>query len=260
MTSRNFLMILALLFLDLGINNRSLRAETAPNYSLPTDRPIVIELFTSQSCASCPPADKIFAQLANHENVIALGCHVSYWDKLVWKDTLSHDFCDVRQHGYASMTSARRIYTPQMIVNGGTAFIGSRFDEINKALNIAKKQNIEVIEIIPSENNSIQIVLPNLPKDPSGDYRLWLYGYKKQVTEKIGNGENSGLEMNYANAAVTYTNLGAWSGGAQTKVAPLISLEENDGLIILAQAEGYGRITAAGKLDFDKIKADLNKK
>lgn len=211
---------------------------------------IVVELFTSQSCSSCPPADKYFEEISAQENVIAMSCHVSYFNQGPWKDTLSHEFCDVRQHGYASLESPPRVYTPQILMNGLNPFIGSHKDKATAALARAKKQIVMPIEI-EQEESLIRFMLPSVDFPVSGDFRLWMFGYKKSHEQDISAGENSGKQIHYVNAAITYTNLGPWKGDAISSIAPKPT-DDVDGIIILAQAGGYGRIVAAGKLEFQK--------
>ncbi len=210
----------------------------------------VVELFTSQSCSSCPPADKYLEELSAQDNVITMSCHVSYFNQNEWKDTLSHEFCDVRQHGYASLETPPKVYTPQMLVNGLNPFVGSHIDKAATALSRAKNQVVMPIEIQKNES-LIRFMLPSVDFPVSGDFRIWMFGFKKSHTQDISAGENSGKQIHYVNAAITYTNLGGWKGDAISSIAPKPT-EDVDGIIILAQAGGYGRIVAAGKLEFSK--------
>lgn len=213
--------------------------------------PLVVELYTSQGCSSCPPADKILSIMSENNDIITLGCHVSYFNHLHWKDTLSQDFCDMRQHGYAGMNGTKRIYTPQMIVNGGAGFIGSHSDKVDAALKKAAAKPIQNINIEIKDQDLINFSLPNIEE---GDYHLWAFGYKKVHKQDIKNGENNGKSINYASAALSYTNLGKWKGTNITHKFPmpksLIASEDLDGIAIFAQKGGYGEIIAAGKLDF----------
>ncbi|MGH1456029.1 MAG: DUF1223 domain-containing protein [Alphaproteobacteria bacterium] len=208
--------------------------------------PVIVELFTSQGCSSCPPADKILAELAaSNKNIIALGCHVSYWNHLKWKDTLSQEFCDIRQHGIQGIRKERKIYTPQMVVNGKYVFIGSNTAKLSFALHSAQESPLLPITTT-EESNLITITLPQAK---TGDYRIWGFGYKDKVTTNIGNGENTGRVIDYTHPVITYSNLGPWNGTANT-----LSFErpegDIDGITIFAQSEGYGEIVAAGKLQF----------
>ncbi len=227
-------------FFILMHSRTSLAVESIP------ETPVVVELFTSQGCSSCPPADRIFSTLAEKDNVIALGFHVSYWNHLNWKDTFSNEFCDMRQHGYISLRGEKRVYTPQMIVNGTDQFVGSRANQVKAALNKAAKNPIQLINITVSDKNAIRFTLPNLKTDT---YRLWAFGYKNEVQQEIGRGENGGKKVSYAAPVISYTNLGSWNGAKAVHSFKKPS-EDIDGIAILAQRNGYGEILAAGKHAF----------
>lgn len=209
---------------------------------------VVVELFTSQSCSSCPPADSYLEKLSGEDNVIAMACHVSYFNRMNWQDTLSNEFCDIRQHGYASLEKPPRVYTPQMIMNGLNPFVGSRLEDGKTAFTRARGQRVEPIEIELDEK-TIRFMLPPVDFPINGDFRLWMFGFKTSHTQDISDGENAGKKIHYVNSAITYTNLGAWEGDAISRSAPRPD-GDIDGVIIFGQAGGYGRIVAAGKLDF----------
>jgi len=228
-------------------------ATTTGQYALANDNqdndaPIVVELFTSQGCPSCPPADKILQKLTKKDNIIALACHVSYWDKPQWKDRFAQEFCDIRQHGYISMDDQKRVYTPQMVINGKDKFIGSRADNVKYTLKKASESPLKIIEVETPEPDVIRIALPILPDD---NYHLWAFGYKKTQKQNIGNGENSGKTIYYANPVISYTNLGAWRGAGMVYNFRKPK-EPIDGIAILAQRLAYGEIVAAGKMSFSK--------
>ena len=135
-----------------------------------------------------------------------------------------------------------------MIMNGLNPFIGSRPEDITTAISAARNQDVRPIAITRNEK-MLRYELPEAGiKTPKG-FRLWMYGYKKSVKENITAGENNGLTIHYVNAAVTYNNLGHWEGEPITSAA-LVPLESVDGVVIFAQAGGYGRIVAAGKIEF----------
>ena len=105
-------------------------------------RPAVVELFTSQGCSSCPPADQLLAELAQRGDLIALGFHIDYWDGLGWKDPLSTSEGTARQRSYARLLSSGQIYTPQMIIEGTHEIVGSRREEVLAALHETRPQAI----------------------------------------------------------------------------------------------------------------------
>ncbi len=197
--------------------------------------PIVVELFTSMLCPACPPADQTLLDLSQKENIIVLGCHVSYMNNARFKDTLSQEFCDIRQHGYVGLTKERRIYTPLMIVNGEHLFIGSDNEKLETALKSTENAPVQTIQIEVKDGDIIQFILP---KTIYGSYRLWAFSYM-----------NTRETAKYINPATSYTNLGAWQGFSLTKSFKKPD-EPLDGIIILAQENGYEKIIAAGKLEF----------
>lgn len=245
--AKKYLFIL-LITLGLALTSVFHLAIAEQNYIAPDiGKPIVVELFTSQGCSSCPPADKILEILAQNKNVIALGCHVSYWDSDYSKDNFSQDFCDMRQHGYASLTPKPKIYTPQMIINGQEGFIGSRAYEVNTKIKSAQNHTIESITVNKNSDNNLIITLPNI--GTKGNYRIWAYGYKGSQGVNIPRGENAGRMISYTNPVLTYNNLGPWDGFGKNITLEIPSQEIN-GIAILAQDNGYGKIIAAGKVDF----------
>jgi hypothetical protein len=232
----------------LGLYAQSSYADTET--TLPqVDAPVIVELFTSQGCPACPPADKILAELSKDKNVIALGCHVTYMDRPQWKDTFSNQFCDIRQHGIQGLRKERRIYTPQMVVNGQYVFVGSNMAKLSFALDRAQQQSILPITRESTEDASApDIIKIKMPPAEQGDYRLWGFGYKNSVTTDIKSGSNSGQKIDYIAPVITYSNLGPWDGTQNT-----LSFERPDGnidgIVIFGQKDGYGKIVAAGKLE-----------
>ncbi len=196
---------------------------------------IVVELFTSSVCPACPPADRKLLELSQKENIITLGCHVSYMNSPPAFDKLSQEFCDIRQHGYVGLTEEKRIYTPQMIVNGKHLFIGSNDAKLESALKSAENESVQLIQM---EVKNDGVIYFSLPSTEYGSYRLWAFGYKNQGETSV-----------YARPAISYNNLGAWQGFATTQSfqKPDVPI---DGIIIIAQENGYEGIIAAGELKF----------
>ncbi len=239
-------MIFILLFVIVAaLGAQNLYARTT--VKVPTlSAPVVVELFTSQSCSSCPPADKVLSSLAENENIIALGCHVTYWNHLHWKDTASHPFCDKRQRSYSAQKGTSRVYTPQMVVNGTYEFVGSRKSLAEIALKRAATQPLKNITIKEDDKDMLEIALPDMAQ---GQYRIWMFGYKNELYQDIKKGENRGLEVTYTHPVQEYQAVGAWGGST---VAHTIKKPKGkiDGIAIIAQENDYGKIVAAGKITF----------
>ena len=227
----------------LGFWVTQLYAHFTPMQNHKLQGPVVVELFTSQSCSSCPPADRNLAALSDNPNIITLGFHVTYWNHLHWKDTLSHQFSTDRQRAYAAYTRGGRVYTPQMVVNGADEFVGSRKGDINRA--IANTHNIQPITLNKNNDNSLSADLPDLPP---GSYTLWLAGTQNEHTQAIPTGENRGRTVTYKNAVIDFTEQGSWNGKAGKRTFNIEANPDVDRYVLLVQQNGFGKITAAGQI------------
>lgn len=209
------------------------------------ENPIVIELYTSQSCSSCPPADRILSEISDKPGVITLGFHVTYWDHLQWKDSLSRKFATERQHDYSDKAGGRRVYTPQMIVNGTTQFVGSNKGDLAKAI----KDSRPVLPLsIARDRNYININLPNI-QNFKGSAHIWLYALQKNYTQTMPSGENKGKTVNYSSAVLYEESLGRWNGIQKITSTPVPKINNIDSLVVLVQQDAHGPIIAAGRLD-----------
>lgn len=183
--------------------------------ALPARAETVVELFTSQGCASCPAADRALEKLARDEDVIALSCHVTYWDRRGWKDTLGQEFCNARQYEYRAAFNGRNVYTPQMIVNGRYEGVGSNPLSVYSMMNRAKKDAVAVIS--PRvEDGRLEMSLPELfaalPREKM--IKILLIGFDDRRTESVNGGENSGKNITYVNVATSFEAVGLWDGTA----------------------------------------------
>ena len=212
----------------------------------PAHGPVVVELFTSQSCSSCPPADALLGELAkNNHNIIAFSCHVTYWDHLNWRDTLSRKFCTERQRAYAAHMGSRQVYTPQMVVNGTHGFVGSNRTDAQRYISSGA---VLPIKLALNKNDTISATLPALPQGASPQ-TLWLIRYHDAHTQAIKSGENRGKTITYTNSIEAMNAVGVWDGRAQTFQFPAPEGKApNPGYAVIAQPNGFGAISAAGRL------------
>jgi len=202
----------------------------------------VVELYTSQSCSSCPPADRLLNTVANDANIIALGFHVTYWDHLHWKDTLSREFATDRQRATARHRNTRRVYTPQMIVNGKDEFVGSSKTKLASAL--AKPHETTPINVqYNGKNASVEFTLPNIERST---YTLWIAGIQNSHTQSIPSGENRGRTVEYKNAVLDFKSGGSWNGSTDSRTINISPQAAIDRYVVYAQENGYGQILAAG--------------
>jgi len=227
----------------------------------PTEPLTVVELFTSQGCYSCPPADEYLGELAALPNVIALSCHVTYWNYLGWKDTFSRKFCDNRQRRYQSVLKGgyRGVYTPQMIINGRYGGVGSQRERIQGLFNADQRRQEPVQTIKLSANSKhIDAVLPELSTHQSSEQayfssppkrrHLFLLGTSGKHILPIKSGENSGKQLPYFHPVEYVENLGEWDGDARSLSIPLPKNSVIKDWIVIAQVLPLGEISAAGKL------------
>jgi hypothetical protein len=206
--------------------------------------PVVVELFTSQGCPSCPPADKLLHELAQRDDVIPLALHVDYWDYIGWKDEFSHPDYAKRQRGYAVQAKRRSVYTPQMIVNGVTDIVGARRMELSKA--IAHHADLPSRVELSVNRSGSEILINAQPTKVDGPLIVRMLRYTPQRSAHITRGENAGHTMLYANVTENWTVLAEWDG---TTALTLTSVVEGDKpVVVLVQQDQHGPILAAVRL------------
>ena len=165
----------------------------------------VVELFTSQGCSSCPPADAVLADLSRKSDLLALGFHVDYWDSLGWKDTLGAPAHSARQRAYAAARGDGQVYTPQAVVDGRGLTVGSNGKAIDRMM---LETPLPVAIDIAGDRVSVA--------GGTGSGSLWRVDYTGAAKVPIGRGENSGRTVTYVNAVRGMTLIGQWSGNAAT--------------------------------------------
>jgi hypothetical protein len=195
----------------------------------------VVELFTSQGCSSCPPADAILADLTQRPDVVAVTFPVDYWDYLGWKDTLAHPLFTARQRGYAHARGDRQVYTPQMIVNGTKPCIGSDRSRI-EALTRGEGETLPVAVTTTERDGTVRVEIDAAP-DRVAMAEVWVLPVARSRTVPIGRGENRGRTITYANVVRGLVRLGEWRGGPSSyEVSSRTARADADGYVILLQA------------------------
>lgn len=209
------------------------------------DNPVVVELFTSQGCSSCPPADAILHQLADREDVIALALHVDYWDYIGWKDPFGNSAHAERQRAYARVGKRRTIYTPEMVVHGVTDIVGAKPMKLSEAIAKHAKMAPKVGLEIARDGDQLRIAAETLAQ-VNGPMTVHLVRYTPEHTTKIKRGENRGKTLSYANVVEAWEVLGDWDGAAPLN----ISAEMTGDLpcVVIIQGQGAGPILAAARL------------
>jgi hypothetical protein len=160
------------------------------------DRPIVVELFTSEGCSSCPPADALLTELANRPDILALSFHVDYWDGLGWKDPFSSREATHRQERYKTLLDLATVYTPQIVVDGKWQAVGSDRAEVERALDVARRVHTNVPITLAVDHGNAQIKLGVVADAASAS--LLLIGFDRRHVDKVKGGENSGRTLAHA--------------------------------------------------------------
>jgi hypothetical protein len=204
--------------------------------ALADPRPVVVELFTSQGCSSCPPADALLGELARRSDVVALGFHISYWDRLGWKDPLSSPDSTARQKAYAQRLTDGQVYTPEMVVEGTDEMVGSDRAAVLGAVREAKPSAIAPVSFA-DDRRSVAI------GGGVGTGDIVLVRFAQRRTIHVGAGENTGRVADDFNGVQSLTPLGAWDGSSQS--FPIEPPAAGEGLAVLVQAHDGHMLGAA---------------
>jgi len=200
----------------------------------------VIELFTSQGCSSCPPADKILGELAKDPSVIALSMPIDYWDYLGWKDTLADSRFTARQKAYSQVRGDREVYTPQVVVNGSLHVVGSDRSGIENAISLTTKSDgvMSLPITMTQAGKQINISVPASANAAAAMHgEVWICSITKAVPISIGRGENGGRQVTYHNVVRNLLKVGDWNGTPGNWSVPLenISREGVDAAVVYVQ-------------------------
>jgi hypothetical protein len=188
----------------------------------------VVELFTSQGCSSCPPADKVIGELAKDPSVIAMSMPIDYWDYLGWKDTLADSRFSARQKAYSRMRGDREVYTPQAVINGSVHVIGSDLAGIENAIGATGKE-VGVMSVpvtMTQSGKQLTVSVAAAGKAPFSQHgEVWICSISKAIPISIGRGENRGKELTYYNVVRNLVKVGDWNGNPGSWSVPLENVE-----------------------------------
>ncbi len=216
--------------------------------------PTVIELYTSEGCSSCPPADALLAELAEEDDVVALSFHVTYWDRLGWPDPFATQWGTDRQRAYAQVMMSRYVYTPQMVVDGWQDVTGSHPREVTEAIDRSRRTADSRIAL-PLSRLAADHLAATLPAPPpaaaeTGRVHLLLVAFDTSQAMAVKRGENAGRQLSHAHVVRSLRDLGPWPADKRHLDIPLTAAEQSRGLALLAQVrvgDGLpGEIVAAG--------------
>lgn len=226
---------------------------TGPAAEAASQPQVVVELFTSQGCSSCPPADAYLGELVEREGVIALTFPVDYWDYLGWKDTLASPANTVRQRNYAARRGDRQVYTPQMVIDGQVDAVGSRRAQVEAV--IARFRSDKEREWVPvtvmTRGDSVMVSAAAHESSRDQSATLWLALFTAKATVDIRRGENTGREITYHNVVRQMMPIGKWTGEPVSIELPKSDImgQGYDGCAVLLQTNGMGPIIGAALID-----------
>jgi hypothetical protein len=214
--------------------------------------PTAIELFTSQGCSSCPPADELLYEMAGREEVVAISWHVSYWDYIGWKDPFATAWSTDRQMGYRGKLGRNYAYTPQMVIDGRHDVVGSRRGLVGRTVDQSRRDAAGRIPVtLARDPVSGELVIAFAAHALERNLDIWLVGYSGVHETKVLRGENRGGTLRNTHIARTLQNLGTWDGAAGSiRIAPAAH-DDVAGFALLLQEPGQGAILGAAKLDLN---------
>ncbi len=207
--------------------------------------PVAVELFTSQGCSSCPPADAIAERLAKEPNTVVITRPVTYWDRLGWKDTLAREANTSLQNAYAARGGrGAGVYTPQSVVQGNDAAVGNRESELRQLIAAEKKRPGPSVSAVRSEDGGRVVTIDGTTPSVA---TITVVALKSESLVRIGRGENGGRSVKYTNVALADTNVARWRGGKLTFTVPgdVFKAQGADRYALLVQLGSAGRIVAA---------------
>lgn len=207
---------------------------------------VVVELYTSQGCSSCPPADAYFTALAEDPRVIPLALHVDYWDYIGWEDTFANPKFTDRQKAYAHAVGSRTIYTPQMIVGGRDRVEGHQPDLVTELIReqVLAAQSVALVMQRTGDRLHIQARPVAAIKGP---VRVQLVRYRPSEDVMIEHGENAGMTVRYTNIVTSWQMIGEWPGAAPLDMQTEVS--GDDPAVVILQQDGPADILAAARIE-----------
>jgi hypothetical protein len=210
------------------------------------ERPAVVELFTSQGCSSCPPADRLMGELCEQRDLIVLSFPVDIWDYIGWKDTLAKPEFTARQRVYAATRGDHQVYTPQAVIDGVMHVVGS--DKQQVLGTIAKTRDeragIGTSLALHEDHGMVVVDLGEAHGDVGSGGGVWLLRVARSRTVAIGRGENSGHKVTYTNVVRSIARMGYWTGVPARFELPLAEAqgEGSDGYVVLVQKNWGGKL------------------
>lgn len=205
----------------------------------------VVELFTSQGCSSCPPADQVLADLAERDDVIPLALHVDYWDYLGWRDDLASPLFTARQKAYAHRQDAAHVYTPQIVVGGADALVGSHG---MKVMDLIQKHNAQPDPVpLDVTRDGADLTIRATTTAAAGSAVVQVVQYLPRAVRDIEGGENAGLTVTYVNAVTSWRTATQWN--TQQPLDIRFEADPEMPVVVIVQDGINGPVLGAVQLD-----------
>ena len=210
-------------------------------------RQVVLELYTSQGCSSCPPADALIGRLAERADLLALSLPVTYWDMLGWRDTFASEANTRRQKSYAAAMGRGGVYTPQIIVDGMADVVGSREAQLEAAISARRADMRDLPVSVSASPEAVHIGVGSLAEKSANDATVWLLHVLSHASVRVAAGENKGRSMDYRNVVRDIRAVAIWKGQPLSLDVPRADqgFGSYDSLAVLVQEGGYGRVIGA---------------
>jgi len=234
----------ASLGLSQGAPSAASKSGPAPAVAV-AGEPVLLELFTSQGCSSCPPADALAEKLSANPDLVVISRNVTYWDRLGWKDTLGKESNTALQQDYARRGLAGRngVYTPQLVVNGAYGLVGSHASEVAPSVKQYATSDA-AIRVTPGAGGGYAVALSGTG---AGKAELVLLAVTRKVEVGIGSGENGGRTVTYPNVLRSERKVTDWAGGTAsvTLAASQLKVPGADRYALVLRQPGGGQVLAA---------------
>lgn len=209
--------------------------------------PTVVELFTSEGCSSCPPAEALLRKLADEPGILALEFHVDYWDYIGWPDPYADPDFTQRQRKYAQYFSSRTVYTPQMVFQGVHETPGSRTSSVREKIKAADALPRIPVTLEMTDDNQLGLKIAAVGQPVMADLLLVTYDAYRET--EVTRGENAGKFLTHRNVVRSLESIGTWNGAALQITRPLPqTMSDRAGCAVLVQAQADGRILGAASL------------
>ncbi len=215
------------------------------------DMPVVVELFTSQGCSSCPPADAFLGKLSARHDILPLAFHVNYWDYIGWKDPFASTAATERQDSYGHALGLNMVYTPQMVIGGTHDAVGSDEGSVTQAIETDASRPKLKLSVLRDAGGAYRVQIP--AGTASGTATVWLALFDHAHKTPVARGENSGSTLTEYNIVREWRKIGEWNGQA-TEIALKLTPEsdEYDACAVLVQEGGFGPIRGAASFRMEK--------